>query len=160
MSFPLIVRHVAHQQYRDLVDRAARAAATDALIRPAEGWLTTVRRALGMSGAHLAQRLGVTRARVSQAERAERDGAVTLKTMESMAEAMGCRFVYAIVPDTTTGALVEAQARRKARALLDRARLEMAFEDQSLPASDDTEAAERLARDLIDRMPRDFWSER
>ena len=60
---------------------------------PGDGWIATIRKALGMSGAALARRLGVTRARVSQAERAEREGGITLKEMDEFAAAMGCRFV-------------------------------------------------------------------
>jgi len=42
--------------------------------------------------------------------------------MEDFAEAMGCRFVYAIVPpEGRVESLVAAQARRKAQALVARA---------------------------------------
>jgi predicted DNA-binding mobile mystery protein A len=58
--------------------------------------LKTVRKAIGMSGSQLANRLGVTKGRVSQAESAELSGSATLKSMHSMAQAMNCRFVYAV----------------------------------------------------------------
>jgi transcriptional regulator with XRE-family HTH domain len=57
-----------------------------------------MRKALGMSGAQLARKMGVSRALVSQAESNEVSGNVTMKTMQTMAEAMGCRFVYAVLP--------------------------------------------------------------
>ena len=63
-----------------------------------EGWIKTVRKALGMSGSQLAKRLGVTKGRVSQAESAELSGGSTIKSMQNMAQAMDCRFVYAIIP--------------------------------------------------------------
>src|SRR6266853_4671749 len=94
--FTMTVKKVAHQQYQSIVDRAASHAT--ALRTPSEGWLRTVRKALGMSGAQLAKKMGVTRARVAQAENAELTGGITLKSMQAAAEAMGCRFVYAIIP--------------------------------------------------------------
>ena len=88
------VKAIVQQQYKRIVDNAASHAA---LQTPPEGWLRTVRKALGMSGAQLARKMGVTRARVAQAEHAELSGGATLKSMQAAAEAMGCRFVYAIV---------------------------------------------------------------
>lgn len=126
---------------------------------PGEGWIATIRKALGMSGAELGRRLGVTRARVSQAERAEREGGVTLKSMEEFAQAMGCRFVYAIVPpDGRIEDVVAAQARRKAEALVARASGHMALERQALPAKKNRAEVARLARELMEDMPPDFWT--
>src|SRR5450631_2702536 len=91
------VKAIVRQQYRSIVDNAA--ASLAGLKTPPEGWLRTVRNALGMSGAQLAKKMGVTRARVAQAEHAELSGGATLKSMQAAAEAMGCRFVYAVVPE-------------------------------------------------------------
>ena len=93
------VKRAARQQYQVIVDRAAPQAA--AMRTPSEGWLRTARKALGMSGAQLARRMGVTRARIANVEHAELSGSVTLKSMQAAAEALGCRFVYAIVPSQT-----------------------------------------------------------
>ncbi len=126
---------------------------------PGDGWIATIRKALGMSGAALARRLGVTRARVSQAERAEREGGITLKAMDEFAAAMGCRFVYAIVPEAgRVEDIVSAQARRKAEALVARASGHMALERQALPAKKNRAEVERLARELMEDMPPDFWA--
>ncbi len=66
-------------------------------------------------------------ARVSQAVRAEREGGIMLKAMDEFAAAMGCRFVYAIVPEAgRVEDIVSAQARRKAEALVARASGHMA----------------------------------
>ncbi len=73
------VRDIVQQQYQRLVDSAA---SRPSLQTPPEGWLRTVRKALGMSGPQLAKRMGVTRARVAQAEHAELSGGATLKSMQ------------------------------------------------------------------------------
>src|ERR1700712_475671 len=109
------VKAVVRQQYQRIVDAAVR---TPVPKTPPEGWLRTVRKSLGMSGAQLARKMGVTRARVAQAENAELDGGITLKSMQATAEAMGCHFVYAIVPPRSVHELITAQARKKAANLV------------------------------------------
>jgi predicted DNA-binding mobile mystery protein A len=152
------VQKVVRQQYQSIVDRAVRP--STALRRPSEGWLRTVRKALGMSGVQLAKKMGVTRARVAQAEAAELTGAATLKSMQAAAEAMGCRFVYAIVPPQRIEDLVSAQARKKAVAIVATASKHMALEGQALSSKQNNADIARLARDLAYDMPQDFWSDK
>ena len=66
------MKRVVIQQYRESVDRVRGMVA--GLVVPPEGWVRTVRRAIGMSGVQLARRLGVTRAAVSNTEKAEVKG--------------------------------------------------------------------------------------
>src|SRR6266851_3375588 len=119
------VKSTIQRQYQRIVDSAA---SYTAVRTPPEGWLRTVRKALGMSGAQLAKKMGVTRARVAQAENAELNGGITLKSIQAAAEAMGCRFVYAIVPPQRIGDIIIAQARKKAMAVIDTASKHMALE--------------------------------
>ena len=152
------VKKAASQQYRDIVDRAAQQMA--GMILPPEGWLRTVRKALGMSGAQLAKRLGVTRARVAQAETAELFGGVTLKTMEAAAAAMGCRFIYAVVPPKRIDEIIAAQAKKNAMAVVGTASKHMALESQAMSNDQIELETERIARDLIHEMSPDFWDDK
>ena len=151
-------KDAARRQNASIVDQAASAAS--GLDFPREGWMRTVRKALGMSGAQLARRMGVTRARVAQAEASEIDGGITLKSMEAAAEAMGCRFVYAIVPETNVAALIEEQAIKKAVALVGRASTHMALESQAVSEAQSAGNIARLARHLAAEMPADLWNEK
>ena len=152
------VKIIAQLQYRNIVDRAA--AIVAGLKTPPEGWLRTVRNALGMSGAEVGKRLGVTRARVTQAEHAELTGGVTLKSMQTAAEAMGCRFVYAIIPSSgRIDDIITAQARKKAAAIVGTASQHMALENQKLPDARIAEEVERLTSEIAKEMPSDFWSD-
>jgi predicted DNA-binding mobile mystery protein A len=153
------VKETVIKQYQAVVNRAA-AGFLPAASLPPEGWIVTVRKALGMSGAQLAKRLGVTRARISQAERAEAEGGVTLKTMHAMAEAMGCRFAYAIIPEGRIEDLIAAQAHKKAQALVGKASSHMALESQSLSEAQNAEEVERIARDLLRTMPANLWADK
>ncbi|QEX15134.1 DNA-binding protein [Hypericibacter terrae] len=148
---------IARQQYRRIIDSAARHAD---LRMPPEGWLKTVRKALGMSGVQLAKKMRVTRARIAQAERAERDGAASLKSMKAAAEAMGCRFVYAVVPEKRIEDIITAQARKKALALVAAASTHMAMENQALPNDKIAEEIERLTREMAREMPPDLWNDK
>lgn len=154
------VRRVAAKQYQRIVDRAAGSIGGERS-PPPEGWITTARKALGMSAAQLGRRLGLTRARVSQAEQAELSGGVTLKTMRAIAEALGCRFVYAIVPaEGRVDDVIVTQARRKAEALVAKASTHMALEKQSLPDDKNRAEVERITNELVRTMPVDFWSDK
>ncbi len=153
------VKIIVQQQYRNIVDGAA--AKIAGLKAPPEGWLRTARSALGMSGADVAKKMGVTRARVTTAERAELTGGVTLKTMQATAEAMGCRFVYAIIPASgDVEDIITAQARKKAMTIVGTASKHMALEDQKLPDDKIAQEVERLTREIALEMPSNFWSDK
>jgi len=114
-----------------------------------------------MSGADVAKKMGVTRSRVTTAERAELTGGVTLKTMQATAEAMGCRFVYAIIPASgDVEDIITAQARKKAMTIVGTASKHMALEDQKLPDDKIAQEVERLTREIALEMPSNFWSDK
>lgn len=152
------VKDTARKQYVRIADRTAEQ--LGAVQRPSEGWLATIRKALGMSGAQVAARMNVSRNAVYQAERKERDGAITINQMHKLAEAMGGRFVYAIIPEGSVEDVIRAQARRKAEARIRRVSAHMALEKQSLPSAQTKQRIEELADELANNMPPDFWEVR
>ncbi|BAB49290.1 mobile mystery protein A [Mesorhizobium japonicum] len=150
------LKQAVRQQYQAVVDLAQ----AGNIQIPVEGWIRTVRKALGMSGAQLAGRMGVTRARIAQVEQAELEGGVTLKSMQATAEAMGCRFVYAFVPPETIEAIIVAQARKKAKAIVATAGKHMALEDQAVGGNRTEREVSRLTSELLYEMPSDFWQDK
>ena len=150
------VRETAKRQYRRIIDGAAEQIGS--LKIPREGWLTTMRKALGMSAPQLARRAGVTKAAIYQAERKEREGGISIRQMEKLAGSLGGRFVYAIVPDGgVVSDQVRVQAQAKAENIVRRASAHMALEKQSLPDRQIVQEIERLSDKLVRDMPRDFW---
>lgn len=129
------------------------------LTPPARGWLRALREALGMSGAQLAARLRVVPSRVSALEKAEATGGTTIKSMREAAEAMGCAFVYAIVPTKPLDELRRARAGALADAELARVHHTMRLEDQALDARDLADARERLIAAYLDGPARRLWDE-
>jgi predicted DNA-binding mobile mystery protein A len=154
------IQNTILQQYQRFVDQASLSSAD--LTLPPEGWLRTMRKALGMSGAQLGRKMGVSRALISQAESNEVSGNVTMKTMQTMAEAMGCRFVYAVLPSKgkTTEDVIFAQAMKKARTIAERTDEHMALEGQSLFKATLENQIDRLAHRLAVEMASDFWNDK
>lgn len=151
------LKNIVKEQYARRVNSAAES--VGALQIPKEGWIATVRKALGMSGAQLARRLNVTRGHVSKTEKAELAGSVTIKTMENMARGMDCRFVYAIVPEKTIENILEKRAEEKAKNIVEKAALQGAMEDQGLSKDQITKEIQRLKNELLREMPSDFWND-
>lgn len=150
------VKNTVKKQYVQIVNGAAQQLAS--LRKPPEGWLSVLRKALGMSGAQVAMRAGVSRNAIYQAERNEADGAITIKQMQKLAEAMDGRFVYAIVPENGEVAdIIQSQARRKAEVRIRRASAHMALEKQSLTSEQLAQRIDDLTNELIRDMPSDFW---
>ena len=126
------VRQTVWRQYARLVDGAAEK--IRGVERPPEGWLATVRRALGMSARQVGERAGITKAAVYQAERSELRGGISIRQLDKLAAALGGRLVYAIVPgEGSVENQLQRRAREKAGSLLRRASTHMALEDQSVP---------------------------
>jgi predicted DNA-binding mobile mystery protein A len=66
--------------------------------RPADGWIASVRQALGLTLEDVGKRLHASRQSVQQLEKAEAKDRITLEALRRTAEAMGCELVYALVP--------------------------------------------------------------
>ncbi len=126
--------------------------------RPQSGWVATIRHALGMSRAQLAERLGITRSSVVKLEERELGGGVTLDALSKAANALGCTVVYAIVPATgSLEELVAARARFVAQALAARTGHSMSLEDQASDADETLQQQRVVERRLLAEWPRDLW---
>lgn len=153
------IEKIVAKQYRDKVNQAVKQFGSFSALPP-EGWLRTVRTALGMPGTQLATRLGVSKARISKAEKDEPAGSVTLRTMHAMAEAMGCRFVYAVIPETEIEEVIKQRAIKKAREQVKTASTHMALESQSLNVEQLEFEIARIAAEMVEKLPADFWSDK
>jgi predicted DNA-binding mobile mystery protein A len=82
--------------------------------RPQHGWLRAIREALGSSLDEVGKKLGQSRRRVQEFEKAEAQDRITLRSLKRVAAALGCELVYAIVPkDATITELAERRARAR-----------------------------------------------
>lgn len=129
------------------------------MARPPKGWIRAVRDALGISSTHLARRLGVSQPRISALEKAEVTGSASLKTVRRAAEALGCRLVYAIVPDTSLDDIVRRQAARRAEQELRYVHHMMTLENQALDDSDLADARQRMIDGFLEGSMRRLWAD-
>jgi predicted DNA-binding mobile mystery protein A len=99
--------------------------------RPADGWLASVREALGLTLEQIGQRVRTSRQAVQQFEKAEANDRITLAALRRVAEAMGCELVYALVPRTGSFAeLAERPTRDRAKRDVESVMHTMMLEDQ------------------------------
>ncbi|MGH1373396.1 MAG: mobile mystery protein A [Cellvibrionaceae bacterium] len=151
------LKKIVTKQYQERVNQVA--VQLEGLVVPSEGWLRTVRKALGMSGAQLARRMGVTRGLISNTEKAETAGGVTLRNMQQMAQAMDCRFIYAVVPQNKIEDIIRTRAFDKAQKMVSETSVHMALEEQVLSEEKIQFEIERLALEMIDQMNSELWND-
>jgi predicted DNA-binding mobile mystery protein A len=99
---------------------------------PAKGWINTIRKALGMSVAQLANRLGVTRAAVYKLEEREVSRSITLKQLDKAANEMDCDVIYTLIPRTSLETAIRSQSEAKAKVQLRQANRSMSLEAEGV----------------------------
>lgn len=127
--------------------------------RPPKGWLRAVRDALGMTTKQLGRRLGVSQPRIVELEQSEANGTVTLNTLQRAAEALGCRLVYALVPEKPLADTVRERAELLARRRQAAVEHTMRLEDQAVKDNRVARALHgQIIEDLLQR-PARLWDE-
>ena len=150
------VTRAKQRQAQERVNQAGSLA--KALAKPIGGWIATFQEAIGMNAPALAERLGISRNNIYVAIQNEQAGTISLNQLEKIAEAMGGRLVYAIISrEGPVEEIVMAQARTRARRIIQRMRVHMALEEQTEGLRSETEMIEDLAADIIREGRRDFW---
>jgi len=125
---------------------------------PPTGWITAIRKALGMSLEQLARKLSVTKQNVFDIESREKQGSVTLKSLKEIARALDMQFVYGFVPlEGSLDALIEQKARRLAKEIVLRTSNSMALEDQANGEERIEKAIEERTQIIIGQMPKILW---
>jgi len=102
----------------------------DILRSPKDGWIRTIRRALGMTVSQMAGRLDVTPGRITQLENQEAAGKATMSSLRKAADALDCELLIVLFPrDSLENRLREKAAERSTAAVLEIAHT-MALEQQ------------------------------
>ena len=149
------VRNTARRKNSEAIDAISRALSQYPQRR---GWVERFRAALGMSIADLAGKAQLDPSVISRAERREKDGNITIKQVEKIADAMGGKLVYAIIPrEGRIEDLIMEQARKKAKRVVMRTRAHMTLEAQSEGLQSQNDAIEELAHEMAREIGRGFW---
>jgi predicted DNA-binding mobile mystery protein A len=120
-----------------------------ALARPPRGWIRSVREALGMPAAVLADRLGTTPGAVIRLEQSEAADRIQLNSLRRAADALGCDLVYLLVPRRPLESVLRERASELAHAQATAVEQTMRLEDQDAGLSSDLEW--QIAEQLLER---------
>lgn len=151
-----LLRNLQRDQVEDLLQPWRHVAQSP---RPRNGWLKAVREALGMTTRQVAARMKVNQSVVVRIEKAELNGTVSLKSLQEAANALGCRFVYAVVPKNTLQQTIQDRAEKRARAMVQRVLHTMALEDQSPEKRSEEALIQARVRELLEGPPSRLWDE-
>jgi predicted DNA-binding mobile mystery protein A len=125
--------------------------------KPQAGWVRAIRDALGISGAALARRLGMSTAGLRKLEVAEANEVITLASLRKLAQALDCELHYALVPRTTLTQQLQDRAEAVAKAQLGPISHSMALEDQSVQGLWNKLQTDAVVKDLLEGSRRDLW---
>ena len=125
---------------------------------PDEGWLHVIRKAYKMSLRQFGKRLGVSPPAVNGFEKREKDGSITLKTLEDAGRALEMKFVYGFIPmDGSINKTIESRARALATEIVKGTSSTMALEDQEISNERLKKAIEERTQQIMFEMPRHLW---
>lgn len=127
--------------------------------RPKIGWVRTLRTALGMTSQELATRMGLKHGRILQLEKAEIADAITLRSLKSVAHAMDCELIYAIVPKISLIKMLKTKAREVACRRIGRVSHSMTLEAQALTKKQQAKQFSELVKELLEGSPKKLWRE-
>ena len=121
---------------------------------PQQGWLKTIREFFGMTTTQLAKKINVTQPRVINLEKNEKN--TKISTMERIANALNCDFVYAFIPRENIDDIIYNQAKKKALKILNKVNTNMGLENQLYKNEN---LLEDFIKDIIDDNIARIWDE-
>lgn len=125
---------------------------------PSQGWIKTIRTALGISLQQVGNKLGITKQGVLDIEKREQSGAITINALREVAKVLDMQFVYGFVPNATSlDALIEQRATELATQIVMRTAQSMSLEDQANTEERLQNAIKERASNIINEMPKLLW---
>ncbi|MBL6992256.1 MAG: helix-turn-helix domain-containing protein [Bacteriovoracaceae bacterium] len=118
------------------------------------GWINFIRASFGMTLKTLAQRCGVSKSAISNMEKREKQGKITLESLGKIAQSIDCHLIYAIVPNEQYDKYIINQAEKKATKIVERANTQMELEGQKVTTKM-KDRIKRLTTELIRKG--DIW---
>lgn len=123
------------------------------------GWLSVIRKALGISQEQIGFKLGITKQSVAEMESRELEGSITIKTLANAAEALDMKLVYTLVPkDGSLEQLVERKARELAVQIVSRTYNTMALENQAVSDGRFNALVEERIAQIKADLPKALWN--
>ena len=125
---------------------------------PGSGWIHGVRVALGMTLKQLGNRLGISPQGVKDMENREKEGAITLKSLREIGQALDMQLVYGFIPkENSLEKALEVRAKEVAQEIVMRTSQTMLLEDQQVSRETLERAILEKTKELIREMPKYLW---
>ena len=145
-------------QFQQLNEKMLQLAGMKHVIIPPIGWIKAIRNGIGMSMEQLGKKLSITKQGVMDIEKREKEGAITIKSMQEIAKAIDMQFVYGFVPDAgSLDQMIEMRALEIAKTIVQRTSTTMKLEDQVNSKERIEKAIKERAAEIINKTPKILW---
>ena len=145
-------------QFQQLNEKMLQLSGMQHVIVPPIGWIKAIRNGIGMSMEQLGKKLSITKQGVMDIEKREKEGAITIKSMQEIAKAIDMQFIYGFVPDAgSLDQMIEMRALEMARKIVQRTSTTMKLEDQVNSKERIEKAIKERAAEIINKTPKILW---
>lgn len=125
--------------------------------KPPKGWIKALREGLGMPASYLARVMGVEQSTIKRYEEAEASGVISLKTLQKVANALGCELKYALVPKVPLDQIIEERATQVAEERIKSVTHTMALENQSTLRDEQATLLADQVKSILNGSRRELW---
>jgi predicted DNA-binding mobile mystery protein A len=145
-------------QFQQLNEKIDQLTGLQHVIVPPIGWIKAIRNGIGMSMEQLGKKLSITKQGVMDIEKREKEGAITIKSMQEIAKAMDMKLVYGFVPNAgSLEQMIETRAIELATKIVERTSNTMKLEDQANSKERIEKAIKERASEIINNTPKILW---
>jgi predicted DNA-binding mobile mystery protein A len=145
-------------QLQQLNEKLAQLTDLQHVIVPPIGWIKAIRNGIGMSMEQLGKKLSITKQGVMDIEKREKEGAITIKSLQEIAKAMDMKLVYGFVPNEgDLEQMIETRAIEMAKKIVERTSNTMKLEDQANSKERIEKAIKERASEIINKTPKILW---
>ena len=130
----------------------------DSIVIPHEGWIYSIRNALGMTLRQLGNRLNITAQSAKEIEEREKNGTVSLAVLRQVGVALDMKLVYGFIPKAgSLEKMIENRAKEIAEEIVRRTSASMVLEDKGNTETRLRKAIQEKTAELKHEMPRYLW---
>ena len=145
-------------QFQQLNEKMDKLTVLQQIIMPPIGWIKAIRNGIGMSMEQLGKKLSITKQAVMDIEKREKEGAITIKSMQEIAKVIDMKFVYGFVPNAgSLEQMIETRSLEMATKIVQRSSTSMKLEDQANSKERIEKAIKERAAEIINKTPKILW---
>ena len=145
-------------QFQQLNEKMDKLTVLQQIIMPPIGWIKAIRNGIGMSMEQLGKMLSITKQAVMDIEKREKEGAITIKSMQEIAKVIDMKFVYGFVPNAgSLEQMIETRSLEMATKIVQRSSTSMKLEDQVNSKERIEKAIKERAAEIINKTPKILW---